>query len=565
MLKRLHLFALLLMATVAAAAQVAPRVDVPLLTYGPEVPSSGGPLPRALFVSNATVQVCQHPATLTSCTPITTYTDATLTTACPSNAQLTQLPSTTCTASAGVAGNVGFWYQGGTVDYIVTAPYGTFGPYTVSTYTTGPYVPITGGTMTGPLSGTAANFSGQVKLNQTVILNGGALPWYMTTANGTGGQLADRSVNIVGEQRLKIGVWGCNPSTLLTAYSASGGTLTLTSDNQYSVGASIKIDALSGDPLFPINGSSFTVLSAGLSPTQFEISTGAITGSGTTASVSIPNATQKCYASDLPTDTSNEFSIYSDGTMHWGTGTAPQDLSLFRTQNPNVAAGLAPQILQTDGNFELNSQIIFAGASPSLVAPGSSGAISLSTPSATTQLTVGYNSGTAVPYYISLGSSSSGYGTIQANQSGSPFVEPLYLQPGGQDVGVNVPSSQSILAPLQVRMGTNVNLRFQPDSGSAVALANYNDAGSALAGNINIYDLNAPNGITVGTLASINSSGQGSLSAGLLLSGAAPTASSGQIGYGGGTATVSSCGSLASSAGCVIVNVAGTNHYIPYY
>lgn len=152
-LKALHVFLLLLMASGFAAGQVAPRVDVPLLTYGPNVPSSGGPLPQALFISGATVQVCTHPATLTSCTPITTYTDATLGTPCPSNAQLTQLPSTTCTASAGTAGNVGFWYGGGTVDYIVTTTYGPFGPFTVSTYSVGPYLPISGGSLTGPLLG----------------------------------------------------------------------------------------------------------------------------------------------------------------------------------------------------------------------------------------------------------------------------------------------------------------------------------------------------------------------------------------------------------------------------
>jgi hypothetical protein len=46
---------------------------------------------------------------------------------------------------------------------------------------------------------------------------------------------------------------------------------------------------------------------------------------------------------------------------------------------------------------------------------------------------------------------------------------------------------------------------------------------------------------------------------------AAPTVSASQIGYGSTTAASSSCGTLASAAGCVVINVAGTAHYIPYY
>jgi hypothetical protein len=52
---------------------------------------------------------------------------------------------------------------------------------------------------------------------------------------------------------------------------------------------------------------------------------------------------------------------------------------------------------------------------------------------------------------------------------------------------------------------------------------------------------------------------------GFIAEAAAPTVSASQIGYGGTTAASSSCGSLSSAAGCVVVNVAGTTHYIPYY
>lgn len=108
----------------------AARVDVPIQTSGPNVPASGGPLPQALWLSNAKVSVCQHPApTIAQCTPAVTYTDSTMATPCPSTAPLVQLPGSACTATAGSRANVGFWYGGGTVDYFVSGSYGLFGPY----------------------------------------------------------------------------------------------------------------------------------------------------------------------------------------------------------------------------------------------------------------------------------------------------------------------------------------------------------------------------------------------------------------------------------------------------
>lgn len=50
-----------------------------------------------------------------------------------------------------------------------------------------------------------------------------------------------------------------------------------------------------------------------------------------------------------------------------------------------------------------------------------------------------------------------------------------------------------------------------------------------------------------------------------VLTAAAPTVSASQIGYGGTVTANTNCGTLASSAGCVVINVAGTIHYIPYY
>ena len=124
--------AFLLIICANAFGQGAVRVDVPLLTSGPNVPGASQPYPQTLWVSNATVQICQHPATLTSCTAVTTYTDASAGSTCPSTAQLVALPGTTCSSNAGILGNVGFWYAGGTVDYIVTTASASYGPYTIS-------------------------------------------------------------------------------------------------------------------------------------------------------------------------------------------------------------------------------------------------------------------------------------------------------------------------------------------------------------------------------------------------------------------------------------------------
>ena len=113
----------------AALAQTAARVDVPLLTTGPNVPSSGGPMPQALWLANATVKVCTHPSSINSCTPAVTFTDSTEATQCPSSAPLTRQPGSICVATTGASATAGFWYLGGLVDFYVSSPAGTTGPY----------------------------------------------------------------------------------------------------------------------------------------------------------------------------------------------------------------------------------------------------------------------------------------------------------------------------------------------------------------------------------------------------------------------------------------------------
>jgi hypothetical protein len=47
--------------------------------------------------------------------------------------------------------------------------------------------------------------------------------------------------------------------------------------------------------------------------------------------------------------------------------------------------------------------------------------------------------------------------------------------------------------------------------------------------------------------------------------GAALTVAPGQIAYGGTTVANTSCGTLTGSAGCIVINVGGTQHFIPFY
>lgn len=54
-------------------------------------------------------------------------------------------------------------------------------------------------------------------------------------------------------------------------------------------------------------------------------------------------------------------------------------------------------------------------------------------------------------------------------------------------------------------------------------------------------------------------------SAGLILGAVAPTVTTNQVSIGSTTAAASNCGSLASAAGCLVINVAGTTRYVPYY
>jgi hypothetical protein len=206
-MKRIAILTALILAAVSAFGQAA-RVDLPLLTAGPSVPISGGPLPQALWVANAAAYLCTHPsATLVACqaAPITTYTDSTEGTTCPTATPLVQLPGNTCTASTGTAANVGFWYGGGVFDYWIVSSYGTYGPFSGNSSNSA--LPSSCGNPTGiPCGGTGATtvagawaniFSGAGIASNCALLQNvsGTLTCTATTAAGALANLGGAAIS----------------------------------------------------------------------------------------------------------------------------------------------------------------------------------------------------------------------------------------------------------------------------------------------------------------------------------------------------------------------------------
>jgi hypothetical protein len=90
--------------------------------------------PGLISTLQGTISVCAHPANAAPCTnKVSTFTDITLGTSCPTSTQIVLDGTNTCVAQTDTRGNFGFWIQEGTWDYTITVPTGqSFGPFTVS-------------------------------------------------------------------------------------------------------------------------------------------------------------------------------------------------------------------------------------------------------------------------------------------------------------------------------------------------------------------------------------------------------------------------------------------------
>lgn len=96
-----------------------------------------------------------------------------------------------------------------------------------------------------------------------------------------------------GAADLGASATGGGNNVKITAYSVNsgGGTVTLTANNSFAENQAVTISAGANDPLAPLNGLSFFVASAGLSDTQFEISSNLIAAgaSGSTSATANDN------------------------------------------------------------------------------------------------------------------------------------------------------------------------------------------------------------------------------------------------------------------------------------
>jgi hypothetical protein len=70
--------------------------------------------------------------------------------------------------------------------------------------------------------------------------------------------------------------------SVATTYSVSGPTMTVTASNSFIAGQTILLSAAAADALNALNNQTFTVLSSGLSSSQYEITETGVTGSGST-------------------------------------------------------------------------------------------------------------------------------------------------------------------------------------------------------------------------------------------------------------------------------------------
>jgi hypothetical protein len=205
----------------------AARWDYQVTTINQSAPQPGGMYP-VLAIPGSAVQICNAPVNAVPCTNYaTTYTSATMTTACPSNAQFTRPGSNVCVANADAQGGFGFWSSAGIYQYTVTTTYGSSGPYDLTTSSgqafgcTGAFGNLTctgtvaAGAMVGVVAGSAGN----------TLYAGPPYPYFLSVesdSNGRDSELEETPTNgMVGQ--LVSHILGVNYITNETEYCYSPG------------------------------------------------------------------------------------------------------------------------------------------------------------------------------------------------------------------------------------------------------------------------------------------------------------------------------------------------------
>lgn len=92
-----------------------------------------GALNVKIPVSGATINFCAYPAIGVPCVnTVTTYTDATLGSTCPTSLQVTLAGSNVCVAASDAQGNAGVWVPAGNYTYTISSSAGLYGPFFVT-------------------------------------------------------------------------------------------------------------------------------------------------------------------------------------------------------------------------------------------------------------------------------------------------------------------------------------------------------------------------------------------------------------------------------------------------
>jgi Bacterial Ig-like domain (group 3) len=136
---------------------------------------------------------------------------------------------------------------------------------------------------------------------------------------------------------------GAGGASAITAYSApaGGGSITLTASNSFTEDEMVTITAPSGDALSALNGLSFYVSGSGLSNKSFEISTGLVTGSGTTAATASPAGIATLYYSFSQATTPESIAFGQVGTSKFTAVANPTPDTTVTPAVPPCTAGTA--------------------------------------------------------------------------------------------------------------------------------------------------------------------------------------------------------------------------------
>lgn len=170
-------------------------------------------------------------------------------------------------------------------------------------------------------------------------------------------------------------------------------------------------------------------------------------------------------------------------------------------------------------------------------------------------------SGCSAPQIIGIesGTSISGTGTTTA-RVGVNVINQGTLQASGTDTALQIASGFGGSSAGAFKTGLTIQQNAIAGTGSLIA-------GTYTGNMANL--INLPNVTVTGNIINVPSfvvSGAGAItSSNIRTYSAAANCGAGGVCYGGTTAPASSCGSLAGAAGCVLININGTNRYLPFY